>query len=82
MIIERVATSYSLELSKEELINIMEKDSMTLDPLYDQLQRLGLEEVEYNPFFGPYIYYQVRVELDTPETERNLRQMITAYITS
>lgn len=60
------ALKFTIELSKEDFIKIMDKDAERLllhTTLGYELEQIeGISEVDYDVHFGPHIYYTVELE--------------------
>ena len=70
-------TKYAINISKENLLKILEKDSELLgstdiaeDPLYLEIETCsdGISEIDYDGHFGPYIFLTLEKKYDTDAT--------------
>lgn len=61
MKVEQICRAYTVNLDKDE--DILTTDDVTL---MGRLDELPIYDIEYNGHFGPYIFYSVNVEDDTP----------------
>lgn len=75
-------TSYTVNLTVEEFLRLTDYEKQNDNPLlYDELIKVeGLDGCDYNGHFGPYIYFDLEREYDTPATWREIEEIINPYI--
>jgi len=79
----RTATSYSVLLTREEMIKVMDNDihddtGPQLCELLDSLP--GVTDVNYSGHFGAFIFYTVAVEPDCVELRARIEDIIKQYV--
>jgi hypothetical protein len=81
----REATSYSVELSVENARALFDSESpnkirhqATLLETLGQLR--GVDDIEYDGHFGPFIHFRILAENDTSQTHAEVRGIIQAYV--
>jgi len=82
---EKTATSYSIGLTTEQMLAIMDKDNNEPSIVNCLNIRLGdidgvIDDVEYNGHFGPFIFVSIKDEYDNPETWEMIFQTINKYL--
>lgn len=83
IISHRIAsTNYVLEVSVQNLLDIMRKDMDTEKPLYRQLIDIdGVSDIDYDGHFGPHIYLTVSQEHYNTDTWSIIYKTIGNYLT-
>lgn len=76
-----LSSSYAFEVSRPDLLKIMDNDGNRDDELYKILDRIkGVSKTDYDGHFGPYIYCTIEKEFDTVSTRRDIMKKIEEYI--
>lgn len=77
--------SYCLELDVDYFLKVCDNDVRDLygkrPTLQDRLKALGVVDrlTDYDERLGPYIFYSLELEQDTPEIHKNIRKAIQQY---
>lgn len=77
-----VQKQFCIEITKEEMLKILRRDdNIGGDSLFKRLDDLGdVTEIEYDAFFGPYIWFTIGTEYDFPYNHKLISKTIQTYI--
>lgn len=84
------ARKYAVELSIDDMISLEEGDSLLINKEFDDTSQLhtqlenmkgvSIYEIEFNGHFGPYIFFTVNDDDDTPVLHDRIHKMIRKHI--
>ncbi len=76
------STKYCIEITKGQMLKVLNKDSEALDGhLFELLDKMyGIDEVDYDGTFGPRIFVTVGKDADNKEMWDSIFETINEYI--
>jgi len=80
---EPTDTKYSVEIGIQATLRCLEKDKELghTNTLSDRIDKvMGVYDGNYDGHFGPYIFYTVEKEYDTPATHAAIHKLIREYV--
>jgi hypothetical protein len=84
---EATDTKYSIEIGVAATLRVLERDksgelfhcfTVGLFAAIDNV--MGVYDCNYDGHFGPYIYFTVEKDYDTPETHAKVHSLIREYV--
>jgi hypothetical protein len=88
--------SIAFEITNEDYLAIEQRDEDTTDAIYESGKRDwdynkhtlsgiidtidGVSDADYNGHFGPYVFFKLSAEDDSPEKREEIKNLIVNYI--
>ena len=73
-----IKRDYVVFITHKEMLRLIKQEGGdTLDRRLDSLD--GVENTEYDGFYGPKIFFRVRAEYDTPKLHEQILSLIREY---
>lgn len=74
--------SYAVEMSKDDFRSIMDYDDESFEKdypsLFDMLLKIeGIEEVEYDGHFGPYLYLDISADASIEAVKQRVNDVLS-----
>ena len=83
MKITATTINYQIDIQRKSLVRILNEDRCVPSPLYERLMKVpGIEKVDYDGHFGPYIFVELECEHDNGLTWNWIENTIKEYLKS
>lgn len=73
-----IAISYMVEIDRIAFANKLIHDDESFYEALDKIE--GVNDIDYNGHFGPYIYLTIDLDVNVPETLEKIKKLIQEMI--
>ena len=79
--VQRTHILYTIEVTDKDILKVLEYDERNNPGLFEQLDNIeGVDNTDYNGFFGPNIYLSIEYKHAKDETWHLIRETINKVI--